>query len=61
MRAASYVVDGRYEACERLVCMPPCVLMLCEASIKCVKVAHHQRPSTRIVKVDLDSCRAGGA
>jgi hypothetical protein len=64
MRAAAYVVDDRYKARERLVCMPRCVLMLCKASTKHVKAAHQQRPSTRSVEVDLDSCqscRAGGA
>ena len=59
MRAAAYVVDGRCKACERLVCMPLCILMMCEASMKQVKAAHQQRPSTRSVEVDLDSCRAG--
>jgi hypothetical protein len=61
MKAAPYVVDGRCKACKRLICMPPCILMLCEASMKQVKAAHQQRPSTRSVEVDLDSCRAGGA
>ena len=61
MRAAAYVVDGRCKACERLLCMPPCIIMLCEAFMKQVKAAHQQRPSTRSVEVDLDSCRAGGA
>ena len=61
MRAAAYVVDGRCKACERLLCMPPCIIMLCEAAMKQVKAAHQQRPSTRSVEVDLDSCRAGGA
>ena len=61
MRASVYVVEGRCKACERLVCMPLCILIMCEASMKQVKAAHQQRPSTRSVEVDLDSCRAGGA
>jgi hypothetical protein len=44
MRAAAYVVDGRCKACERLVCMPLCILMMCEASMKQVKAVHQQRP-----------------
>ena len=60
MRAVAYVVDGRFKAYERIICMPPCVLMLCEASMKQVKTAHQQQPSTCSVEVDLDSCRAGG-
>jgi hypothetical protein len=61
MRAAAYVVDGRCKAYERRICMPPCVLMLCEAFMKQVKAAHQQQPSMCSVEVDLDSCRAGGA
>ena len=44
MRAAAYVVDSRCKACERLVCMPLCIIMMCEASMKQVKAAHQQRP-----------------
>ena len=44
MKAAAYVVDGRCKACERLVCMPLCILMMCEASMKQVKAVHQQRP-----------------
>jgi hypothetical protein len=55
MGVAEYVLDSGCKACERLVCMPPCVLMLCEAFMKRVKVAHQQRPSTRSMEVDLTS------